>query len=93
MHDYIQNYERGDMNDFELICQELLSLIIEWEPKLKALNNDIIAERFNSQNRTIKQIVGHLVDQSVSLREMVVDFPRHFKLHLNEIDELISVEK
>ena len=24
-------------------------------------------------------------------KEMVVDFPRHFELHLNEIDELIKL--
>ncbi len=157
------------MNEFESIGQELLSLIEEWEPKLSALGNDVIIERRNSQNRTIKQIVGHMVDsasnnthriihlqyqqsplifpdyanlgnndrwiaiqnyqeedwnslvqlwkyanihivhvigninieklesvwisaldEEISLKAMVVDFPRHFKLHLNEINELIN---
>ena len=159
------------MNEFEKISQELLILIKEWELKLFALTNDIIAERHNTQNRTIKQIVGHLVDsasnnthrivhlqyqesplifpdyanlgnndrwisiqnyqnenwnslvqlwkysnihiahvirsvnieklenewisalnQKVSLKAMIVDFPRHFKLHLKEINELIVNE-
>jgi hypothetical protein len=31
-------------------------------------------------------------NEEVSLEAMVVDFPRHFKLHLNEIDELINKE-
>ncbi len=157
------------MNEFESIIQELLNLIKEWEPKLLALPEEVITERRNSQNRTIKQIVGHMVDsasnnthriihlqyqksplvfpdyanlgnndrwiaiqnyqdeewnnlvqlwkytnihiahviqnintdklenvwisalnQEISLKAMVVDFPRHFKLHLNEIDELIN---
>ncbi len=157
------------MNEFESINQELLSLIKEWEPKLLALDNDVITKRRNSQNRTIKQIVGHMVDsasnnthriihlqyqqsplifpdyanlgnndrwiaiqnyqekdwnnlvqlwksanmhivhvirnintekldsvwisasnEKISLKAMVVDFPRHFKLHLNEINELIN---
>lgn len=157
------------MNEFESIIQELLNLIKEWEPKLFALPEEVITERRNSQNRTIKQIVGHMVDsasnnthriihlqyqksplvfpdyanlgyndrwiaiqnyqdeqwnnliqlwkytnihithvirninteklenvwisalnQEISLKAMVVDFPRHFKLHLNEIDELIN---
>jgi hypothetical protein len=157
------------MNQFESISRELLSLIEEWEPKLLALSDDVMAERRNSQNRTIKQIVGHMVDsasnnthrvihlqyqpspmtfpdyanlgnndrwiaiqnyqeenwndlvqlwkysnihfahvirnvnpeklghvwisalnQEISLEAMVVDFPRHFKLHLSEIDELLS---
>ena len=157
------------MDKFELIGRELLSLIEEWELKLSALGDDVITERRNSQNRTIKQIVGHMVDsasnnthrvvhlqyqqsplifpdyanlgnndrwiaiqsyqdedwndlvqlwkyinkhfvhvvrnanaeklnniwisalnQEISLEEMVVDFPRHFKLHLSEITELIN---
>ena len=52
------------MNTFESISEELLSLIKEWEPKLLALPNDVITERRNSQNRTIKQIVGHMVDSA-----------------------------
>ena len=31
-------------------------------------------------------------NEEVSLEAMVVDFPRHFKLHLSEIDELINAE-
>jgi predicted MPP superfamily phosphohydrolase len=159
------------MDKFEVISEELLSLIKEWEPKLSALGDDVISERRNSQNRTIKQITGHMVDsatnnthrivhlhyqksplifpcyashgnndrwiaiqnyqqedwnvlvqlwkytnmhiahviknmnkeklsnvwisgtnEEISLEAMVVDFPRHFKLHLNEIDELINKE-
>jgi len=159
------------MNKFEFVGKELLSLIEEWEPKLSALGNDVITERRNSQNRTIKQITGHMVDSAsnnthriihlqyqksplvfpcyathgnndrwiaiqnyqqedwkelvqlwkctnmhivhvirninpdkldnvwisglnkeISLEEMVVDFPRHFELHLSEIDELINKE-
>ena len=159
------------MDKFELISEELLSLIKEWEPKLLALGNDVISERRNSQGRTIKQITGHMVDsatnnthrivhlhyqespliftcyathgnndrwisiqnyqeenwnelvqlwkytnmhiahviknmnkeklnnvwisgtnEEISLEAMVVDFPRHFKLHLSEIDELINKE-
>jgi predicted MPP superfamily phosphohydrolase len=159
------------MDKFEAISEELLSLIKEWQPKLSALGNDVISEQRNSQNRTIKQITGHMVDsatnnthrivhlhyqesplifpcyasngnndrwisiqnyqdedwnelvqlwkytnvhiahviknmnneklnnvwisgtnEEVSLEAMVVDFPRHFKLHLNEIDELINKE-
>lgn len=157
------------MNPFESISRELLSLIEEWEPKLSTLPDEVITERRNNQNRTIKQIVGHMVDsasnnthrvihlqyqesplifpdyanlgnndrwiaiqnyrdedwndlvqlwtysnrhfvhvvrninvgrleyfwisglnEDVSLEAMVVDFPRHFKLHLDEIDQLIT---
>ncbi|MCK3683184.1 hypothetical protein [Maribellus sp. YY47] len=32
-------------------------------------------------------------DQKVSLRDMVDDFPRHFRLHLSEIEELLKPDK
>ena len=157
------------MNEFKSIIQELLNLVNEWEPKLLALPEEVITERRNSQNRTIKQIVGHMVDsasnnthrivhlqyqqsplifpdyanlgnndrwiaiqnyqdeewnnlvqlwkytnihiahviqninaekldnvwisalnEKISLKAMVVDFPRHFRLHCDEINELIN---
>jgi predicted MPP superfamily phosphohydrolase len=157
------------IKEFEPISQELLTLIDEWEPKLMKLSNEVISERRNSQNRTIKQIVGHMIDsasnnthrivhlqyqpspliypdyanlgnndrwiaiqnyqeekwnelmqlwkysnvhiahvirnvnvdkldhewitalgEKVSLKAMIQDYPRHFKLHLNEIEELIK---
>ncbi|MBN1480741.1 DinB family protein [candidate division KSB1 bacterium] len=157
------------MNLFEPIIQELLSLIEEWEAKLSALSIHVITERRNSQNRTVKQIIGHMVDsasnnthriihlqyqqsplifpdyanlgnndrwiaiqnyqgeewnslvqlwkyinlhfchvvqninteklenewlsalsEKITLKTMVVDFPRHFRLHIDEINELIN---
>lgn len=157
------------MNDFRANNKELLSLIEEWEPRLLALSVTVITTKRNSQNRTIKQIVGHMVDsasnnthrivhlqyqpnpliypdyanlgnndrwiaiqnyqtekwndlvqlwkysnihivhvinnvntdklenewitalnKNVSLKAMIIDYLRHFKLHLSEIDELIS---
>ena len=157
------------MSEFESISRELLALIEEWGPRLSALGRDVITERRNRQNRTIKQIVGHMVDsasnnthrvihlqyqqsplifpdyanlgnndrwiaiqnyqeeqwndlvalwkctnkhfvhvlqnvnpgkldnvwvsalnEEISLKAMVVDFPRHFRLHLDEITELMN---
>ena len=157
------------MNEFLPIRQELLQLIEAWEPKLLALSEDVISNRRNSQKRTIKQILGHMVDsasnnthrmvhlqyqpspyaypnyasygnndrwiaiqyyqeeqwnnlvqlwkysnihvvhvmqhinpeklanewiadtnKNVSLKAMVIDYLRHFKLHMDEISELIN---
>jgi uncharacterized damage-inducible protein DinB len=157
------------MDEFKQNNQELLWLIDEWEPKLLQLPEDTITNRRNSQNRTIKQIVGHMVDSAsnnthriihmqyqasplifpdyanlgnndrwiaiqnyqdekwldivqlwkysnihivhvinnvnsekldnqwisalnnkVSLKAMIIDYLRHFKLHLSEIDDLIN---
>ena len=157
------------MKEYESITLEIISLIETWEPKLSALSAGIITSRRNSQNRTIKQIIGHLIDsnsnnthrvihlqyqssplifpnyatfgnndrwiaiqdyqnedwhiliqlwkysllhychliknindsklenewiagpdQKITLKTMVLDFPRHLKLHLNEINDLIQ---
>lgn len=52
------------MNEFARNNQELIRLVDEWEPKLLLLPADILTQRRNSQNRTIKQIVGHMVDSA-----------------------------
>jgi hypothetical protein len=157
------------MNEFESICTELKSLVNDWEPKLSNLPEGTLTERRNSQNRTIKQIVGHIIDsasnnthrivhlqyqppplvfpnyatmgnndrwiaiqdyqhedwtvliqlwkysllhichviknvkadklnnqwisgpgEKVSLKDMIIGFPGHLKLHLSEVDELIN---
>ena len=52
------------MNEFKQNNEELLSLIKEWEPILLQLPKDVITQRRNSQNRTIKQIIGHMTDSA-----------------------------
>lgn len=52
------------MKEFIENNQELIRLLKEWEPKLLSLPNETISQRRNSQNRTIKQILGHLVDSA-----------------------------
>jgi uncharacterized damage-inducible protein DinB len=157
------------MNKFEENNQILLELTDEWEQKLSALPVEVISIRRNSQNRTIKQILGHMIDsatnnihriihlqyqesplifpdyanfgnndrwiaiqnyqmenwndliqlwkysnkhivhvirnvnpdkldnewisalgEKVSLQSMIIDYLRHFELHLNEIQKLID---
>lgn len=157
------------ITEFQPIIEELSSLIKEWEPRLSALPDNVISNRKNSQDRTIKQIVGHMIDSAsnnthrtvhmhyqasplifpnyategnndrwiaiqnyqdenwndlinlwkysnlhfihlvknvdsskldkqwacgsdclVSMKDCIIDYLRHFKLHLNEIDELIN---
>ena len=157
------------MVEFELNNEELLRLVSEWELRLLSLPEEVIGNRRNIQNRTIKQIVGHMVDsasnnthriihlqynmspliypdyanlgnndrwisiqnyqnenwenlvqlwkysnlhiahvidnvnpeklnnewisalqQRVSLKAMILDYLSHFKLHLNEIEDLIN---
>ena len=157
------------MKELEQAGNAIQSLVMEWESRLAAIDEDILNDRKNRQNRTIKQILGHLIDSAsnnlhrtvhlqyqpsplqfpdyanlgandtwiavqnyreedwsllvklwkysnlhlvhvigcipenaqgniwvsalgehISLLEMIADYPRHLKLHLGEIEELLG---
>ena len=74
------------MTEFKTLANEITSLVNEWENKLLSLPEDVITMRRNSQNRSIKQIVGHLVDSAsnnthrtvhLQYRETPLDFPNY----------------
>jgi hypothetical protein len=52
------------MNTFNSNNTHLLELLEAWEPRLLALPEAVITDRRNSQNRNIKQILGHMVDSA-----------------------------
>ena len=52
--------------DFSNITNGILRYIDLWEQKLTALSVDTITNRRNQQNRTIKQILGHLIDSAAN---------------------------
>jgi hypothetical protein len=52
------------MNDYTEVTDKIAGLIRLWEPRLSSLPDEIISQRRNSQNRTIKQILGHLIDST-----------------------------
>ena len=60
--------------EFEPVVLELASLLKEWEPKLRALPADVIAARRNSQNRSVRQILGHLIDSASNNTHRTVHF-------------------
>jgi hypothetical protein len=60
------------MKGIELICKELTNLSAEWEPILNRLTEVTITQRRNTQNRTIKQILGHLIDSSSNNTHRIV---------------------
>ena len=60
------------MNEFRANNQELLSLIEFWEPRFLALGENDITLRRNSQNRNIKQIVGHMIDSASNNTHRIV---------------------
>ena len=157
------------MKKFKYISEEIRLLVSDWEIKLKSIAPDTLEIPRNSQNRSVKEIIGHMIDsvtnntirivhlqyqdspfefpdyddngnnekwisiqkyqnenwldllqhwkyahlhfayvvqhidpekldnewvshqgKRITLEEMVEDFPNHFKLHIQEIIELLS---
>jgi hypothetical protein len=60
------------MNQFEFTCQTVIQLLEIWEPRLLALSEEIISERKNNQNRSVRQILGHLVDSASNNTHRIV---------------------
>lgn len=48
--------------DFSNITDGILLGLEKWESKLTNLSDDLIRSKRNNQDRTIKQILGHMVD-------------------------------
>jgi hypothetical protein len=60
------------MKEMDSISNELVTLVEEWEPILTKLSEDTISMRRNSQNRTIKQILGHIIDSASNNTHRIV---------------------
>jgi hypothetical protein len=52
------------MNDFNEVRSEIISLVNYWTPLLSGLSEEAVTQRKNSQNRSIKQITGHIIDST-----------------------------
>jgi hypothetical protein len=46
------------------IITEIKGLISIWEPRLRGMSEEVITLRRNKQGRTIKQILGHMIDST-----------------------------
>jgi len=60
------------MNTFNTNNTRMLELIAAWEPRLSALSEDVVSNRRNSQNRNIKQILGHMVDSATNNTHRII---------------------
>ena len=60
------------MKNLVSISNEIASLTVEWEPILMKLTEDVVTLRKNSQNRSIKQIIGHLIDSATNNTHRIV---------------------
>jgi hypothetical protein len=57
---------------FETVTHKIGCLIDVWEDRLLHLPTDVVTERRNSQNRSIKQILGHLIDSASNNTHRIV---------------------
>jgi len=60
------------MNTFNANNTRMLELMAAWEPRLSALSEDVVSNRRNSQNRNIKQILGHMVDSATNNTHRII---------------------
>jgi hypothetical protein len=58
--------------DFSNITNAILRAIETLEPMLNQLPRELITGRRNSQNRSIKQILGHLIDSAANNHQRMV---------------------
>ena len=81
------------MNPFGISCQNILQLLDIWDPRLLALSEDIISNRKNIQDRSIRQILGHLIDSAsnnahrivhLQYRENPMTFPNYATMGNND---------
>ncbi len=58
-----------------------IAQIVEiWEKKLLSLSQQVISEKRNRQNRTTKQILGHLIDSASNNHQRMVRLQYHKEL-------------
>lgn len=66
--------------DFSNVINGILRYIDTWEQKLIDLPVDTITKKRNKQNRTIKQILGHLIDSAANNHQRMVRLQYNDKL-------------
>ncbi len=55
-------------NSMDRICE----VVKEWEEILFSLPEETISQRRNKQNRSIKQILGHLIDSASNNHQRII---------------------
>lgn len=57
---------------FSEITKGINEIIEIWEPKLISLPDNVLTGRSNKQSRTIKEIIGHLIDSASNNHQRMV---------------------
>ena len=56
----------------QIIIDEIRTIVEREEPVLRSLHGDVITGRLNNQNRSIKMLVGHLIDSAANNHQRMV---------------------
>lgn len=73
--------------DYSNVTNGILSYINNWEQKLTELPLDVISIRRNRQNRTIKQILGHLIDSAANNHQRMVRLQYNSRLQFPDYQQ------
>lgn len=60
------------MSTFQTVIDDILAIIEHEEPILRALPEEVITTRRNQQNRSIKMLIGHLIDSASNNHQRMV---------------------
>lgn len=58
--------------DYSNVINAIRFILEKEEPMLKILSEDVITNRFNSQGRSIKMLLGHLIDSASNNHQRMV---------------------
>ena len=58
--------------DYSNVINAIRLILEKEEPMLKILSEDVITNRFNSQGRSIKMLLGHLIDSASNNHQRMV---------------------
>lgn len=73
--------------DFSNVTNGILKYIDTWEKKLIDLPVDTITNKRNKQNRTIKQILGHLIDSAANNHQRMIRLQYNKKLEFPDYQQ------
>ena len=73
--------------DFSNITNGILRYIDLWEQKLTELPVDTITNMRNQQNRTIKEILGHLIDSAANNHQRMIRLQYNERLNFPDYQQ------
>ena len=83
-------------HDYLDITTGIARIIATWENKLMNLQTEVISKRFNVQNRSIKQLLGHLIDSASNNHQRMIRLQYNSELvfpdYRQDNDRWISIQ-